>query len=283
MTLNLLMEWYMATTLTVPQPRTRLVPLLSILTLAVMVALTPIRWAAAQKPATPTELQRQVTELKAQVAKLQAAVADLSGGTTSAMGMAPKKAGGSMGMTMDKGEMGMPPEGMMMKMPPRMMEKMEKMDMMEMGAMKDSSAMGAMSKATPDTGMTGMLGAGMTRTMSSLPGFPGLSHLYHIGATGFFLDQVAITLTVAQQEQLNEIRTRALLLRSESDRRVAQLEEELWTLTADGEPDATKIEAKIQDIERARANARMAFIRAVGDATKMLSQAQRQQLLGTIK
>lgn len=120
----------------------------------------------------------------------------------------------------------------------------------------------------------------MARGMSALPGFPGLSHLYHIGATGFFLDQSVITLAGGQEKQLNEIRTQALLARSESDRRIEQLEEELWTLTAEGEPDAAKIEAKIQDIERTRANARLAFIRAVGDASKVLTPAQRQQLLG---
>ena len=251
--------------------------------IASLLAVAPLHAPAAQTTSA-AEMQRQITELKAQVAKLQSAVAQLSGGTAgSAMGTAPKKTGG-MAMMMDKGEMGMPPDGM--KMPPGMMEKMEKMDMMEMGGMKPSAGMGAMNKPTVDTGMTGMGGAaaapmpGMARGMSALPGFPGLSHLYHIGATGFFLDQSAITLADGQEKQLNEIRTRALLARSESDRRVAQLEEELWTLTAEGEPDATKVEAKIQDIERTRATARMAFIRAVGDASKLLTPAQRQQLLG---
>ena len=35
--------------------------------------------------------------------------------------------------------------------------------------------------------MTDILSDGMSMP-SALPGFPGQSHLYHIGATGFFLD-----------------------------------------------------------------------------------------------
>lgn len=274
----------MKTTMTIARPGTRVAPRVALLAVAGILTLAPLTSAAAQKPATSTELQRQITELKTELAKLQAAVTQLSGGAAgSAMGTAPKKTGG-MSMMMDKGEMGMPPDGM--KMPPGMMEKMEKMDMMEMAAMKPAGGMSAMSKAAPDTGMTGMGGttpipmAGMARGMSALPGFPGLSHLYHVGATGFFLDQSAITLASSQEKQLNEIRTKALLARSESDRRIAQLEEELWTLTAEGEPDVAKVEGKIQDIERTRANARMAFIRAVGDASQVLTPSQRQQLLG---
>ena len=253
-------------------------PMLSVLTLTGMIAMAPIHAPAAQT-ANSTELQRQIAELKAEVAKLQAAVTQLSGGTAGAtMGTAPKKAKGGRQMMMDKGEMGMPPEGM--KMPAGMMEKE---DMMEMGGMKAAGGMGAMNKTTPDSGMAGMGGTtptSMPSGMSALPGFPGLSHLYHIGATGFFLDQSLITLADGQEKQLNEIRTRALLARSESDRRIEQLEEELWTLTAEAEPDATKVDAKIQDIERTRASARLAFIRSVGDASKLLTPAQRQRLLG---
>ena len=278
----------MKTTMSIARPRPDAARCFALLALAGAIALTPVHSAVAQKPPTSTELQKQIGELKTELAKLQAAVTQLSGGAAgSTMGTAPKKPGG-MSMMMDKGEMGMPPDGM--KMPAGMMEKMEKMekmDMMEMGGMKSGAGgMAGMTKPAADTGMTGMGGAttspmaGMARGMSALPGFPGLSHLYHIGATGFFLDQSVITLADGQEKQLNEIRTRALLARSESDRRIAQLEEELWTLTAEGEPDATKVEAKIQDIERARASARMAFIRAVGDASKVLTPAQRQQLLG---
>ena len=262
----------MKTTMSIARPRPDAARCFALLALAGAIALTPVHSAAAQKPPTSTELQKQIGELKTELAKLQAAVTQLSGGAAgSAMGTAPKKAGGGMSMMMDKGEMGMPPDGMKMprgmmekmdmmemggmkppggmsmmmdkgemgmppdgmKMPAGMMEKMEKMekmDMMEMGGMKSGAGgMAGMTKPAADTGMTGMGGAttspmaGMARGMSALPGFPGLSHLYHIGATGFFLDQSVITLADGQEKQINEIRTRALLARSESDRRIAQM------------------------------------------------------------
>ena len=41
-------------------------------------------------------------------------------------------------------------------------------------------------------------------SQSALPGFLGASHLYHIGATGFFLDHPQhIALTLEQQAGLN--------------------------------------------------------------------------------
>jgi hypothetical protein len=48
------------------------------------------------------------------------------------------------------------------------------------GGMNSMCCMGAMGQAP---------GAGTTMTMpSALPGFAGASHLYHVGANGFFLD-----------------------------------------------------------------------------------------------
>jgi hypothetical protein len=54
------------------------------------------------------------------------------------------------------------------------------MDKGMMGGMDSMCCMGAMGKAP---------GAGTPMAMpSALPGFPGASHLYHVGAGGFFLD-----------------------------------------------------------------------------------------------
>jgi hypothetical protein len=50
---------------------------------------------------------------------------------------------------------------------------------------------------------------GMTNMapQSALPGFPAASHIYHIGATGFFLDHAQhINLSAEQQVQLNKIK-----------------------------------------------------------------------------
>jgi Spy/CpxP family protein refolding chaperone len=117
---------------------------------------------------------------------------------------------------------------------------------------------------------------------SRLPGFPGASHLYHVGATGFFLDHPQhITLSIEQQIALNRIKERALLDRSSSDRRIEEGEQELWMLTAADMPDAARIEAQVRAIEKLRGDQRLAFIRAVGEAGKVLTAGQRAALLGT--
>ncbi len=205
--------------------------------------------------------------------------------------------GGGMGMMdMHKGEMGMPPEGM--KMPEGMM--MGEMGMGRMSGGSSTPASGGMTMggATTSGGVTA--GGGMTmggsgtvpatsgtgaprspRSLSALPGVPGASHLYHIGSTGFFLDQSQITLTTDQQAALNRIKERALLERSNAERRIEQAEQELWALTGADQPDAAKVQAKVQEVEQLRTNERLAFIRAVGEATKLLTPEQRNGLLGT--
>ncbi len=214
-------------------------------------------------------------------------------------GMGSQKApmpGGMPMMDMDKGEMGMPPEGM--KMPDGMMK-----GEMGMGSMSAGSSTGS---TPPSGGMTmgggaatsgsATTGGGMTmgggasgatpparapRSISSLPGVPGASHVYHIGSTGFFLDQSQLNLTTEQQTALNRIKERALLERGNAERRIEQAEQELWVLTGADLPDATKVQAKLQEIEQLRTNQRIAFIRAVGEATKQLTPEQQSALLGT--
>ena len=115
-----------------------------------------------------------------------------------------------------------------------------------------------------------------------LPGFPGASHLYHVGATGFFLDHPQhIDLATDQQVTLNRIKEKALLERASFDRRIEDAEQDLWTLTAADAPDAAKIETKIGAIEKLRGDQRMGFIRAVGEAGKVLTADQVAVLLGT--
>lgn len=117
---------------------------------------------------------------------------------------------------------------------------------------------------------------------ASLPGFPGASHLYHVGATGFFLDHPQhIDLATDQQVTLNRIKEKALLERASFDRRIEDAEQDLWTLTAADAPDAAKIETKIGAIEKLRGDQRMGFIRAVGEAGKVLTADQVAVLLGT--
>ncbi len=179
-------------------------------------------------------------------------------------------------MDMHEGEMGMPPEGM--EMPPGMM--MDDMD--EMGSMPSGPGMapGGMSRL-PAAPSRPPARTTAPKSMTSLPGVPGGSHLYHIGSSGFFLDQPRIALTSEQQAGLNRIKERALLERGKAERGIEQAEQELWVLTGADRPDAGKVEAKAREIERLRTDQRLAFIQAVGEATKLLTPEQRSRLLGT--
>lgn len=163
------------------------------------------------------------------------------------------------------------------------------MGMDAMGAMgpSDTKPMGGM------RGMRSMMGMGPKakdvdgatdemEVRSDLPGFPGASHIYHIGATGFFLDHADhIGLTLEQQTHLNNKKQEALLAQSEFDRRIEGLEEVLWSLTAASTPDIKRIETEVRAIEAQRAEKRLAFIRAVGEAAQILTAEQRQTLAGT--
>jgi len=116
---------------------------------------------------------------------------------------------------------------------------------------------------------------------SALPGFPGASHLYHVGSTGFFLDYAdKLGLSVEQRSGLNAIKQRALSAQSTVGRKVAEAEEALWTLTAAEQPDAAVIESKVREIEKLRSDQRLTFIRAVGDAGKLLTAEQQKMVHG---
>lgn len=169
-----------------------------------------------------------------------------SGAAMSGMGM----------MDMHRGEMGMAPEGMMSEMGGR------------------GTGTSAPSPAAPGSPLP------TARPLSTLPGMPGVSHLYHIGSAGFFLNQPQIQLTTDQQSRLRQIMERSLLDRGNADRAIERAEEELWTLTGDG-TDAARVEAKIAEIERARTNQRIEFIRSVGEGIEVLTPEQRNALLGT--
>ena len=191
---------------------------------------------------------------------------------------------------------GMGDDKMMGKMD-MMMGKMDKM-MPMMDKMMGMSG-GAMSPQAPAAPMSGGMGMEMGDKMkmmgmapmasgapaampgSALPGFPGASHVYHIGATGFFLDHPQhITLTTDQQVGLNKIKDQALLAKRTADRTIEQAEQELGILTGADQPDAAKVEAKVRDIAKMAGDQRLAFIRAVGEAAKLLTADQRKILAG---
>jgi hypothetical protein len=220
-------------------------------------------------------LTAQLRDLQAKVAKLEAALKQRQ----------PAQPGGMAGMGMGKGMMGM---GMMdeMGMMRGGMGGMGTkggghagMGMMDMDAMEMMGMMG-MGSMGPGN-MPGMGGMSKMRMASALPGFPGASHIYHVGATGFFLDHAEhIKLTAPQQTNLNRIKEKALLGKSTAQRKIDEAEQELWALTASDRPDAASIEAKVREIEKLRGGQRLGFIRSVGEAAKVLTDEQRRTLLG---
>ena len=143
------------------------------------------------------------------------------------------------------------------------MENCPMMDMMGMGSMGGSKGM-------------------KMKMTAALPGFPGASHIYHIGATDFFLDHPEhITLSTEQQVKLNAAKQKAVTDKANAQRKVDEAEQQLWELTAADQPDAAKVEAKVREIEKLRGDQRLAIIRAVGEAAKVLTDDQRRTLLGT--
>jgi hypothetical protein len=220
------------------------------------------------------DLTDQIHDLQAQVAKLEAALKQGHQGTpTGTAGMASK---------MGKGMRGM--EGMEGMNPDEMMKMMQMMGGTKGpgGAMPGMSGMDTMGKGMEMMG--GMKSMGGMQVPSALPGFPGASHIYHIGATGFFLDHPEhITLDTKQQADLNHVKEKALLDQATAQRKIDEAEQDLWTLTASDQPDAVKIEAKVREIEKLRGDQRLAFIRAVGEAAKILTDDQRHALLGSVQ
>ena len=196
-----------------------------------------------------------------------------SNGMTSGGSMGTSGMGGMGGMGgMDNMGMGMGMGGNMTPspggaMPPQQMRSpMSQPGNMDMMGMMRRGSRAGMSSMPP---------------MSSLPGFPGASHLYHVGATGFFLDHPQhIKLSTEQQSVLNRLRERWQLDRGAFERRIEDAEQELWVLTAADAPEASKIDDKIRSIEKLRADQRLAFIRTVGEAARVLTPEQRAMLLG---
>jgi Spy/CpxP family protein refolding chaperone len=266
--------------------------------------------AASATSDANAELVNQIAALRGEVAKLQAA---LTQGHTA---QPPAAAAAAAGMAMGgKGKMqkpmgsgqtkpmqpiqpqAVPAAGGMAPMPGSQPAAGGGMGMMDMddkmvGGMGGGGMMeGMMQKMDGMMKMMGMGdmpmgGAGSPAAMampSALPGFPGASHIYHIGATGFFLDHPEhITLTLEQQTALSQKKEQALLQQAQFQRRVEEAEQELWVLTAADQPDAAAIDTKVQQIAKLQGEQRIAFIRAAGEAAKVLTDEQRKQLTGML-
>lgn len=155
------------------------------------------------------------------------------------------------------------------------------MERMGMGGMKAGEmGMGMGGKMMEGgMGMGGMKMNPSASTASAQPGQPGRSHLLHVGSTGFFLDHPEhIELSREQQSRLNQISEAWQLKNADMQRGVDQAEQEVWTATAGA--DSAKIEAAVQKAEKLRSAQRLAFVRAVMDASTVLTQEQKDVLLG---
>lgn len=303
------------------RPTTKLLLIATIAAMTTMVGLAqnpPADSTHAQHQhaaAADSSLTDQLAELRAKVARLEAA---LNGPHVPQAATAPMRgmAAGSAGMNMgDAAGQGMNPGGGMSQMGGMGMDRMMsgRMGMGSMGGEADSMpgmnmpAQGGTDSAMSDMMMRKMGGMGMMKDMgmmnmmgtekmkmmgrmggmkgmnmsSALPGFPGASHLYHVGATGFFLDHPEhITLSTEQQLALNRVKEQAELKQASLERKVEETEQELWVLTSSDQPDAGKIETKIREIEKLRGDQRLAFIRSVGEAAKVLTEDQIKTLTG---
>ena len=115
----------------------------------------------------------------------------------------------------------------------------------------------------------------------ALPGFPGDAHIYHVGATGFFLDHTdSITLDATQTAALTRIKDKAMADKAATQKKIDQAEQNLWQLTASDRPESTQIDDKMHELEKLSGDQRIAFIRAVGSAAAVLTPGQRAALLG---
>lgn len=232
----------------------------------------------ADKPADPNkDLVEQIKLLNAKVARLEAAVAKIAPPGAGMSGMSGMSGMPSMGMDgMMMGNMGSKKGGMMGMDNMGGMPGMSSMSGPGMGMMDDMDMMGMMGMGS----MGGTKGQKM-KMVGALPGFPGASHIYHIGATDFFLDHPEhITLSTEQQVKLNAAKQKAVTDKANAQRKIEEAEQQLWELTAADQPDAAKIDAKVREIEKLRGDQRLAFIRAVGEAAKVLTDDQRKILLG---
>lgn len=151
-------------------------------------------------------------------------------------------------------------------------------DMMGMRpAVKDLMGMGA----TAGAESASMKRMSEMKRASSQPGVPGISHFYHVGATGHFLDHAEhIALMTKQQAMLNVIKQKALLNKATAQRKIDEAEQQLWELTGMDEPDLVLIQTKVESIEKLRGEQRMAIIRSVAEGAKVLTEEQREVLLG---
>ena len=214
-----------------------------------------------------------------------------------------KSKGEGMAMGQDSKKMGMGMHGKDMKMKDMPMK--SKGEGMAMG--QDAKGMGmqgkdmkmkdmpmkskgggmAMGQDAKEMNMMGMMHGGMEMKKmgdkevptSALPGFPGISHIYHVGATGFFLDHADhLQLSDEQKTKLESLKEASQKQQNEFQNKIEEAEKEVWSLTGSDQPDVQKILEKVKFSENLKTDRRLSFIKAVGEAASVLSTQQRELL-----
>ena len=184
-----------------------------------------------------------------------------------------KSKGEGMAMGQDSKKMGMGMQGKDMKMK----------DM----PMKSKGKGMAMGQDATGMDMMGMMHGGMEMKKmgdkevptSALPGFPGISHIYHVGATGFFLDHADhLQLSDEQKTKLESLKEASQKQQNEFQNKIEEAEKEVWSLTGSDQPDVQKILEKVKFSENLKTDKRLSFIKAVGEAASVLSTEQRELL-----
>jgi hypothetical protein len=152
-----------------------------------------------------------------------------------------------------------------------------------MGMPAGSATGAAMAPAAP-SGMARLLGRppamNAPPAIGALPTAMGAPHIYHLGADGFFADQSpAIGFTPEQQTKLAAIKEKATSAYATVQRKIDQAEQDLWLLTSVEKPDGAKIDAKVADLGRLTGQQRIDYIRSIGEAVGVLTDAQRKAVV----
>ena len=158
----------------------------------------------------------------------------------------------------------------------------DKMNMAEAGGREAASKAGTnhskMAMASPGEKMPGTAqksGDGMDMSMASAP---KPQSLYSVGGEGFFLDQPQLVLTTEQIQRLGQIRERTMQGQSAAQQKIRQAEEVLWKETSAAKPVQPAIATQVREIERMRADMRLALILAVSEAVDVLTAEQRKRV-----
>jgi hypothetical protein len=116
--------------------------------------------------------------------------------------------------------------------------------------------------------------------MMNMASAPKPQSLYSVGGEGFFLDQPQLDLSTEQIQRLGQIRDRTMQGQGGAQQKIGQAEEALWKETSATKPVQVAITTQVREIERMRADMRLALILAVSEAVDVLSADQRKMIPG---